>query len=189
MSEAPCRGIIRDASACSHGERTVCKVRGVERQPAAQVLVNPPAGLEEIFTLQTEGKKVRFSGLGVMQENRGAHVQACSHYRAEKTGANLTDKKKKIHFQFTEYKKIRVSLGCFFFLSGTFLSSNCLILCVPVPVLHINIKNFPFDDSDTAGFGKADSSNLKRFDSKSSRCISNPHTKTADQRDCTQMYI
>lgn len=37
-------------------ERTICEVRGVEGQPAAQVLVNPPAGLEEIFALQTEGK-------------------------------------------------------------------------------------------------------------------------------------
>lgn len=33
---------------------TICEVRGVERQPAAQVLINPPAGFEEIFTLWTE---------------------------------------------------------------------------------------------------------------------------------------
>lgn len=35
---------------------TICEVRGVERQPAAEVLINPPAGFEEIFTLRTEGK-------------------------------------------------------------------------------------------------------------------------------------
>lgn len=57
-------------------ERTICKVRGVERQPAAQVLVNPPAGLEEIFTLQTEGKKGE-----ILQQNRRVHVQACTLYR------------------------------------------------------------------------------------------------------------
>lgn len=33
---------------------TICEVRGVERQPAAKVLINPPAGFEEIFTLWTE---------------------------------------------------------------------------------------------------------------------------------------
>lgn len=37
---------------------TICEVRGVERQPAAQVLINPPAGFEEIFTLRTEGKRL-----------------------------------------------------------------------------------------------------------------------------------
>lgn len=64
-------------------ERTICKVRGVERQPAAQVLVNPPAGLEEIFTLQTEGKKGEiFSGeMQPLQHNRGVHVQARTLYR------------------------------------------------------------------------------------------------------------
>lgn len=39
---------------------TICEVRGVERQPAAEVLINPPAGLEEIFTLRTEGKRSEF---------------------------------------------------------------------------------------------------------------------------------
>lgn len=39
---------------------TICEVRGVERQPAAQVLINPPAGLEEIFTLWIEGKRSNF---------------------------------------------------------------------------------------------------------------------------------
>lgn len=33
---------------------TVCEVRRVERQSAAQVLINPPAGSEEVFTLRTE---------------------------------------------------------------------------------------------------------------------------------------
>lgn len=39
---------------------TICEVRGVERQPAAQVLINPPASFEEIFTLWTEGKRLDF---------------------------------------------------------------------------------------------------------------------------------
>lgn len=55
-------------------ERTICKVRGVERQPAAQVLVNPPAGLEEVFTLQTEGKRVRFPGGQNAAEQRSARA-------------------------------------------------------------------------------------------------------------------
>lgn len=43
-----------------HVQPTICEVRGVERQPAAKVLINPPAGLEEIFTLWTEGKGSEF---------------------------------------------------------------------------------------------------------------------------------
>lgn len=39
---------------------TICEVRGVERQSAAEVLINPSAGFEEIFTLWTEGKRWDF---------------------------------------------------------------------------------------------------------------------------------
>lgn len=63
LSAAPCCGIIRWMIQLRVTvERTICEVRGVERQPAAQVLVNPPAGLEEIFALQTEGKRWDFQG-------------------------------------------------------------------------------------------------------------------------------
>lgn len=41
------------------GHPTVCEVRGVVRQSAAEVLVNPPAGLQEVRTLWTEREKVR----------------------------------------------------------------------------------------------------------------------------------
>lgn len=37
---------------------TICEVRGVERQAAAQVLINPPAGFKEVFTLWTEGRRL-----------------------------------------------------------------------------------------------------------------------------------
>lgn len=37
---------------------TICEVRRVERQSAAQVLINPPASFEEVFALWTERKKV-----------------------------------------------------------------------------------------------------------------------------------
>lgn len=40
---------------------TICEVRGVERQPAAEVLIYPPAGFEEIFTLWKRRENVRFS--------------------------------------------------------------------------------------------------------------------------------
>lgn len=57
----PCGGIISwKTQPQVTVERTICEVRGVERQPAAQVLVNPPAGLEEVFALQTEGKRWDF---------------------------------------------------------------------------------------------------------------------------------
>lgn len=67
-------------------ERTICEVRGVERQPAAQVLVNPPAGLEEVFALQTKKRreKVRFfrGGLqSLLEQEGGAQVPARSTYR------------------------------------------------------------------------------------------------------------
>lgn len=87
-------------------ERTICKVRGVERQPAAQVLVNPSAGLEEIFTLQTErkiGEIFSKGGMQPLQHNRGmsVHVQACTLCRpGQKQQEQMypTKKKKKSLF-------------------------------------------------------------------------------------------
>lgn len=40
---------------------TICEVRGVERQPAAEVLINAPAHFEEIFTLRRE--KLTFTAM------------------------------------------------------------------------------------------------------------------------------
>lgn len=57
---------------------TICEVGGVERQPAAQVLINPPAGLQEIFTLWTEEKR------SDLQRSTSSQVQhVCATYRPE----------------------------------------------------------------------------------------------------------
>lgn len=111
-------------------ERTICKVRGVERQPATQVLVNPPAGLEEIFTLQTEGKKVRFSffwgggGDAALAAEQGSARASMHPLQAgeETTGANLSDKKYIYIFNnlIQEYK-----------------SQFCLFFKLVIPYLHI----------------------------------------------------
>lgn len=56
---------------------TICEVRGVERQPAAKVLINPPAGFEEIFTLWTE------KGRGEILLQQGHSPVNCSSRRVQ----------------------------------------------------------------------------------------------------------